>query len=351
MMVTQVVLFHSRQRSALAPWARMLVRLTVITLAIPVALPLLVVPLAAEAQPAGKIALVGVLSPGSQPLGLLEAFRQGLRERGYVEGRNLKIEWRFAEGRNERLPQLASELVGLKVDVIFAINTQAAQAAKSASGTIPIVIARVADPVRSGLVASLARPGGSVTGLSAITEELSAKRLQLLKEALPKAVRVAVVWNSGNPGVAIVVREMEVASTQLGMQLQVLPARGADDLPKAFEAITNGRADVLFVLDDVLITSHKRRVLDWATKNHLPVISLYREFSEAGALIAYGPSIREMYRRAAYFVDKILQGAKPGDLPVEQPTRFELVINIKTAKELGLTIPQSLLLRADEIIQ
>jgi putative ABC transport system substrate-binding protein len=268
-----------------------------------------------------------------------------------MEGRNLKIEWRFAEGRNERLPQLANELVRLKVDVIFAINTQAAQAAKSASGTIPIVIARVADPVRSGLVASLARPGGNVTGLSAITEELSAKRLQLLKEILPSAVRVAVVWNSGNPGVAIVLREMEAASPQFGLQLQILPARSANDLPRAFEAITNGRADVVFVLDDVLITAHKQQILDWTSKNRLPVISLYREFSEAGALIAYGPSIREMYRRAAYFVDRILRGAKPGDLPVEQPTAFELVINLKTAMELGLTLPQALLLRADEIIQ
>jgi putative ABC transport system substrate-binding protein len=268
-----------------------------------------------------------------------------------VEGRNLKIEWRFAEGRNERLPQLASELVSLKVDVIFAINTQAAQAAKSASGTLPIVIARVSDPVRSGLVASLARPGANVTGLSAITEELSAKRLQLLKEALPKAARVAVVWNSGNPGVAIAVRELETAGPQFGLRLQVLPARSANDLPRVFEGITNGRADVVFVLDDALIASHQQEILDWATKNHLPVISFYREFVEAGALIAYGPSIREMYRRAAYFVDKILKGTKPADLPVEQPTKFELVINLKTAKALGLTIPPSLLQRADEVIQ
>jgi putative tryptophan/tyrosine transport system substrate-binding protein len=264
---------------------------------------------------------------------------------------HLRIEWRFAEGRNERLPQLASELVSLKVDAIFAINTQAAQAAKSATGAIPIIIARVADPVRSGLVASLARPGGNVTGLSAITEELSAKRLQLLKEAVPKAVRVAVVWNSGNPGVAITVQEMEAASPQFGLRLHVLPARGANDLPKIFEAIINGRADAVFVLDDVLITSYEQRILDWTMKNHLPVISLYREFVEAGALIAYGPSIREMYRRAAYFVDKILKGAKPGDLPVEQPTKFELVINLRTAQALGLTIPQSLLQQADETIQ
>lgn len=312
---------------------------------------LIAAPFDLEARQAGKIALVGVLDAGRRPLGLLEAFRQGLHELGYVEGQNLMIEWRFAEGRNERLPQLARELVDLQVDVIFAINTQAAQAAKTASESIPIVIARLADPVRSGLVTSLAHPGGNITGLSSMTDELSAKRLQLMKETLPKAVRVAMIWNSGNPGLAIVAREMEVASPKLGLQLQVLSAPSADDLPRAFEAIAKGRADVLFVLDDVLITSNKQQILDWARRNHLPVISLYREFCEAGALIAYGPSIRAMYRRAAYFVDKILKGAKPGDLPIEQPTRFALVINLKAAKMLGLTIPQLVLQRADELIQ
>jgi len=311
----------------------------------------LVVPCSSEAQSSGKFALVGVLYPGGQPLGPVEAFRDGLRERGYVEGRNLKLEWRFAEGHDERLPRLARELVNLKVDAIFAINTQAAQAAKSTSQTIPIVIARVADPVRTGLVASLARPGGNVTGLTSITDELAGKRVQLLREALPKAQRVAVVWNSGNPGLAITLQETEAASLQFGLKVQALPVRSANDLPKVFEAITKGHADVVVVLDDVLITSHKQQIMGWATKSHLPVVSIYREFAEAGALLAYGPSIRDMYRRAAYFVDKILKGTKPGELPVEQPTQFELVINLKAVKTLGLTIPQSLVARADEIVQ
>jgi len=311
----------------------------------------LVVPCSSEAQSSGKFALVGVLYPGGQPLGPVEAFRDGLRERGYVEGRNLKLEWRFAEGHDERLPRLARELVNLKVDAIFAINTQAAQAAKGTSQTIPIVVARVADPVRTGLVASLARPGGNVTGLTSITDELAGKRVQLLREALPKAQRVAVVWNSGNPGLAITLQETEAASLQFGLKVQALPVRSANDLPKVFEAITKGHADVVVVLDDVLITSHKQQIMGWATKSHLPVVSIYREFAEAGALLAYGPSIRDMYRRAAYFVDKILKGTKPGELPVEQPTQFELVINLKAVKTLGLTIPQSLVARADEIVQ
>ena len=312
---------------------------------------LLVMPCGAEAQSSGKLALVGVLYPGGQPLGPLEAFRDGLRERGYVEGRNLKLEWRFAEGHDERLPRLARELVNLKVDAIFAINTQAAQAAKNTSQTVPIVLARVADPVRTGLVASLARPGGNVTGLSSITDELAAKRLQLLREALPKAQRVAAVWNSGNPGLVITLREMEAASLKFGLKIQALSVRSANDLPKVFESIRNGHADVVVVLDDVLITSHKQQIMEWATKSHLPVVCIYREFAEAGALMAYGPSVRDMYRRAAYFVDKILKGAKPGELPVEQPTQFDLVINLKAAKTLGLTIPQSLSTRADEILQ
>jgi putative ABC transport system substrate-binding protein len=326
----------SQQRGAdLSRW--LFSKVTSITVVILVALVCLAISFSAEAQSSRKLALVGVLYAGGQPLGLLEAFRDGLRERGYVEGRNLKLEWRFAEGHDERLPQLARELVSLKVDAIFAINTPAAQAAKSTSDTIPIVIARVADPIRTGLVASFARPGGNVTGLTSMTEELAGKRLQLLREALPKVRRVAVVWNSGNPGFAIALREMEAASLQFGLKLQTLPARRANDLPKVFEAMTNGRADVVFVLDDVLITSHKQQIMEWATKGHLPVISIYREFAEAGALIAYGPSIRDMYRRAAYFVDRILKGTQPGELPVEQPTQFELVINLKAARTLGLT--------------
>ena len=341
---------RSQQRGAVFPGWRF-PKITRITLVAPVLLLFLVIASSAEAQLSGKFALVGILYPGGQPLGSLEAFRDGLRERGYVEGRNLKLEWRFAEGHDERLPRLARELVNLKVDAIFAVNTQAAQVAKNTSQTIPIVIARVADPVRTGLVASLARPGGNVTGLTSITDELAGKRVQLLREALPKAQRVAVVWNSGNPGLAITLQETEAASLQFGLKVQALPVHSVNDLPKVFEAVTRGHADVVVVLDDVLITSHKQQIMEWATKSHLPVVSIYREFAEAGALLAYGPSIRDMYRRAAYFVDKILKGTKPGELPVEQPTQFELVINLKAVKTLGLTIPQSLVARADEIVQ
>src|SRR5262245_28797237 len=263
-------------------------KITRITLVAPVLLLFLVMPRSADAQLSGKFALVGVLYPGGQPLGPLETFRDGLRERGYVEGRNLKLEWRFAEGHDERLPRLARELVNLKVDAIFAVNTQAAQAAKGSSQTLPIVVARVSDPVRSGLVASFAHPGGNVTGLTSITDELTGKRLQLLKEAVPKARRVAVVWNSGNPGLAITLQETEAASLQFGLKVQSLPVRSANDLPKVFEAIAKGHADVVVVLDDVLITSHKHQIMEWATKSHLPVVSIYREFADAGALYAYG---------------------------------------------------------------
>jgi ABC-type uncharacterized transport system substrate-binding protein len=306
---------------------------------------------AVDAQQARRPAVVGVLYPGRLPLGPLEAFRHGLRELGYVEGQNLTIEWRFADGRNEQLLPLASDLVRLGVNVIFAINTQAAQAAKSASATIPIVIARVSDPVRSGLVASLGQPGGNITGLSAITQELSAKRLQLLREALPKAARVAVIWNVGNPGLAVTVSEMERAAPKFGLHLQMLPIGSIDDLPAAFKAATTKGVDTVFLLDDVLVTSYKEQVLRWAANARLLVISLYRELAEGGALMAYGPSILEMYRRAAYFVDKILKGTNPADLPIEQPTKFELVINLKTAKALGLTIPPTLLLQADQVIE
>src|SRR5262245_22187190 len=220
-------------------------RLTSITFVTLVLLLFLLMPCRAEAQSSGKLPLVGVLYPGGQPLGPLEAFREGLRERGYVEGRNLKLEWRFADGHDERLPRLARELVDLKVDAIFAVNTQAAQAAKSTSQTLPIVIARVSDPVRTGLVASFAHPGGNVTGLTSITDELAGKRLQLLKEAVPKARRVAVVWNSGNPGLAITLQETEAASLQFGLKVQALPVRSANDLPKVFEAIAKGHADVV----------------------------------------------------------------------------------------------------------
>ena len=309
------------------------------------------VPLAAEAEQAGRVYRIGVLSPEVPPPGLLEGFQEGLRELGYVEGKNVAIESRNAEGKNERLAALADELIRLKVDVILAVNTPAAWAAKNATATIPIVMTRIADPVKSGLVPSLSHPGGNLTGLTFIPDELGAKQLQLLKEILPRISRVAALWNADNPGAIIHVREMEPAAAQLGLQLLPLPVRGPSDFLGAFQAATRGRAEALFVQDDAMVTKHRVQIVNLAAKHSLPVISLYKEFPEAGGLIAYGASPPAIYRRAAYYVDRILRGAKPRDLPIERPTKFDLVINLKAARALGLTIPSSLLLRADRVIE
>ena len=308
-------------------------------------------PLAAEAQQAGKVWRVGILTPGLPPPGPLDAIREGLRELGYVEGQNIVIDWRFAEERNERLPRLARELVALAVDCIVAVNTPAAKAAKNATGTVPIVIVRLADPVETGLVASLARPGGNITGLTAMPQEMAVKRLDLMKELLPGLTRVAVIWNAANPGHPPILRDMNSVSERLGIELQSLSIRGVEDLAEAFEAVTRTRAGALLVIDDVLLTSHRRQILDFAAKRRLPVSAFFREFAEAGALVTYGPSIPVMYRRVAYFVDRIFRGARPAETPIEQPTTFELIINLKTAKALGLTIPQLVLLRADRVIE
>lgn len=308
-------------------------------------------PLIVEAQPAGKTSRIGVLSPGFPPPGLLEAFRDGLRDLGYVEGKTVTIEWRFAEGKNERLMTLADELVRLKVDVIFAVNTPAAQAAKKATTAVPIVIARLADPVGSGLVPSISRPGGNITGLSSITDEVAAKRLEFLKEILPALSRVAALWNAGNSGARNVVRVIELAAPQLGLQLQLIPVRDSNEFLGAFEAAVRGRAQALFVVDDVLITAHKVQFLKLAAKHALPVVASYKEFAEAGALMTYGTDVPYEYRRAAHYVDRILKGAKPADLPIEQPTRFLRIVNLKTAKTLGLSVPSLQLFRADEVIE
>jgi putative ABC transport system substrate-binding protein len=312
---------------------------------------LLAAPLAAEGQQAGKVYRIGVLSPGTAPPGPLEALRQGLRELGYNEGRNIAIEWRFAGATYEHLRDLAEELVRLKVDVIVSINTTASLAAKRATQTTPIVIARVSDPVRSGLVTSFARPGGNITGVSNFSDELSGKRLGLIRGLIPAVSRLAVLWNADNPGIGLSVSEMERGSSQFGVHLQVHGVQSTDEFRSAFQAITWERVSALFVFDDVLITTHKRQILDWAAEARLPVISQYAEIAEAGGLIAYGPNIPDIYRRAAIYVDKILKGAKPSDLPVEQPTKVELVSNLKTARALGLTIPPSLLQRADQVIE
>src|SRR6266849_6257155 len=305
-------------------------------------------PFTAEAQQAAKIARIGylVLNLAANPH-LTEAFRQGLRDLGYVEGRNVVIEYRDAEGKFERLPALAAELVALKVDVIVvAGGTLVALAAKQATRTLPIVFTPAADPVESGLVTSLARPGGNVTGLSILAPELVGKCLEQLKQAVPRVSRVAVLWQPGGVPERTekdMLKGAEVAARALGVRPQFIEARGPDDFDRAFSDMTKARAGALTVLGSTMFGNERRRLVDLAAKNRLPAVYPWREFVDAGCLMAYGPNVADLYRRAATYVDKILKGAKPGDLPVEQPTKFELVINLKTAKALGLTIPQSLL--------
>jgi putative ABC transport system substrate-binding protein len=314
-------------------------------------------PLAAEAQQAAKVARIGYLATNLAAIPhLLEAFRQGLRDLAYAEGRNVVIEYRSAEGKLDRLPALAAELVALKVDVIVTGGgTPAALAAKQSTGTLPIVSIAVGDPVKSGLVTSLARPGGNVTGLSMLgTAELVGKRLELLTQAVPGVSRVAVIWQPGAFGERTekdILKSAEVAARALGVRLQFVEARVSADFDRAFSDMTRARAGALAVTGSPMFTTERRRLVDLAAKNRLPAVYELREDVDAGGLMAYGPNWADLYRRAATYVDKILKGTKPADLPVEQPTKFELVINMKTAKALGLTIPQSLLGRADEIIQ
>jgi putative ABC transport system substrate-binding protein len=316
---------------------------------------LLAAPLAAEAQQAAKVARIGYLAHdlAANPH-MPEAFRQGLRDLAYVEGRNLVIEYRDAEGKSERLPALAAELVALKVDVILAGGTPQALAAKQATRTLPIVFANSGDPVGSGLVTSLARPGGNVTGLSNLGTELVGKCLEQLTQAVPGVSRVAALWQ---PGVLPertdkdMLKGAEVAARALGVRLQFVEARGPADFDRAFSDMTRARADALTVLRSSMLSNERRRLVDLAAKNRLPTVYPWREFVDAGGLMSYGANVADLFRRAATYVDKILKGAKPADLPVEQPTRFELVINLKTAKALGLTIPPLLLGRADEVIQ
>ncbi len=314
---------------------------------------ILAAPLAPEAQQPVRVPRIGILwlNPLPPTAHLVEAFRQGLRERGYVEGQNIAIEFRSAEGRLDRLPDLANELVRLNVDLILTGTTLGIQAARQATSTIPIVMGISVDPVREGFVASLARPGGNITGLSLLSPEIAGKRLQLLKEVVPKISRVAILWNADYTSSALLFREVEAAAPGVGVQLQSLEWRGPNGFEKAFQAATRGRAGGLIFLDDPLTFRHRTRIVGLEAKSRLPTMHSDREFAEAGALMAYGANIADMYRRSATYVDKILKGAKPGDLPVEQPTKFELVVNLKTAKALGLTIPPSLLARADEVIQ
>jgi putative ABC transport system substrate-binding protein len=310
-------------------------------------------PLAAEAQQAAKVARIGYLSTNPTPH-FQEAFRQGLRDLGYVEGRNLVIEYRDAKGKLERLPALAAELVALKVDVILAANTRAALAAKQATRALPIVFTKASDPVTSRLATSLAEPGGNATGLSVLATELVGKCLEQLKQAVPGVSRVAVLLQPGGVGELIerdMLKEAEVAARALGVRLQVVEARGPADFDRAFSVMTRARADALAVLTSSMLFGERRRLVDLAAKHRLPAVYPWREGVDAGGLMAYGPDLADLLRRAATYVDKILKGARPGDLPIEQPSRFDLVVNLKTAKALGLTIPPSLLARADQVIQ
>ena len=314
---------------------------------------LLAAPLAAHAQAPAKVPRIGFLSARQRTDNphLLEAFRQGLRELGYVEGQTIAIEYRFAEGRPERLPALAAELVRLKVDIIVTAASPTPEAAKQATSTIPLVFAVAGDPVADGLVASLARPGGNITGLAAMNPEVVGKQLELLKEVAPKVSRVAVLQNPSNRGHPVVLRQAEGAARTLGVQLQIVKASSPGEIEAAFAAMHSHRAGGVIVLRDGLFLAQRTQIAAIAAKSRLPAVYGIREEAEAGGLMTYGASTPDMFRRAAAYVDKILKGAKPADLPVEQPTKFELVINLKTAKALGLTIPPSLLGRADEVIQ
>lgn len=318
---------------------------------------LLAAPRAAEAQQTGKVYRIGYLAPGSSSSDAagtraLQAFQQGLRERGWVEGQNIVVEYRFAEGRFDRLANLAAELVRRKVDIIIATTTPAATAARKATATIPIVMVSVGDPVGIGLITSLARPGGNVTGQAfSAGSEIFGKQLELLKEIVPKVRRVAILSNPGNPSQALAIKDVKAAAQSLGVELQLLEAQGPDSFGGAFAAMITERVGALLVLSDPMFGLHAARLADLTTINQLPSMHGVRQMVEPGGLMYYGPNIPDLFRSAATYVDKILKGAKPPDLPVEQPTKYELVINLKTAKTLGLTIPQSLLLRADELIQ
>jgi putative ABC transport system substrate-binding protein len=311
----------------------------------------LAAPFAAEAQQAGKVYRIGILEaiPAAQNAANLDALRKGLRDLGYVEGRNLLIEYRSADGRAERFPALASELVRLKVDLIVTRGTPAARAAKDATGTIPVVMATMGDP--RAIVASFARPGGNITGVTTFSTELTAKRIELLKELIPHLARVALLHNMSNPAVPPEWEETKTAARALGLQAELLDVRSQGDLGRAFELAVRQHVDALVIGADGLTQLHQQTIVDLVARNRLPAAYPAREFVEAGGLMAYAVNYPDLYFRVASFVDKIFKGAKPGELPVEQPTKFELVINLKTAKALGLTIPPSLLQRADQVIE
>ena len=310
-------------------------------------------PLAARAQQMAKVYRIGMLETTSaaQNAANLAAFRQGLRQLGYVEGHNLTIEYRSAEGRAERFPELARELVALKVEVIVTRGTPAAQAAKNVTSTVPVVMAAIGSPVQTGVVAGLAHPGGNITGLSAIVSDLAAKRIELIKEMVPGTLRIAVLANMSNDSVRFDWGEIETAARALGVKAYLLDVRKSEVIGSAFDDASAQRVDALVVVIDAVTQASRQRIIDLAMRHRLPAIYASREFVDAGGLITYGVSYPDLYRRATTYVDKILKGAKPGDLPIEQPTKLELVINRKTAKALGLEVPPTLLARADEVIE
>jgi putative tryptophan/tyrosine transport system substrate-binding protein len=325
---------------------------TTIVLLVTLALSIFVAPLATRAQPPTHVPRIGVLAGGAtrEQDRNVKAFLEGMRALGYVEGQNLVVEYRGSAGQHERFPALAAELVRLQVDVLLVGPTPAALAAKDATTTIPMVMAGVGDPVGSGLVASLARPGGHVTGLSVLQPEVVGKQLEFLKAVLPTVSRVAVLWNPANAH-ALLMREADVAAQALGVQLHPVEARGPEAFDRAFAAMTRAHAGALLVLGDPMFSQHRSRLAELAATSHLPTVHNDRALVEAGGLLCYGANHPDSYRRAATYVDKILKGAKPGDLPIEQPMTFELVINLKTAQALGLTIPPPLLFQADEVIR
>jgi putative ABC transport system substrate-binding protein len=312
-------------------------------------LSLWVEPFTTAAQAPAKLPRIGYL--GDMPGPFSDAFREGLRELGYIEGQNLTLEYRWAEGHEHRLPTLAVELIQLPVDILVTPGTQASRVAQHATSTIPIVMAHVGDPVGTGLVASLARPGGNITGVSVLGFDTSGKRLELLKEAVPAISRVASLVNPTNPTGERSLRALQMAARALGVTLHPVAVRHVEELEQAFTAITTAQADALFVHQDHLFFSHHARIVELVAKSRLPAVYMYREWAEAGGLMSYGANLRDVYRRVAALVERILQGALPGELPVEQVMKLELVINLKTAEALGLTIPPHLLFQADEVLR
>jgi putative tryptophan/tyrosine transport system substrate-binding protein len=325
--------------------------LGIVGILVTLALGFLSAPFTADAQTPAHLPRIGIIGDWPEDSPAWEAFREGLRDLGYVEGQNIAIAWRFTEGQLDRVAEAAAELVRLKMDIILTSGTPATRAAMQATTTIPIIMMSVGNPLRTGLVASLARPGGNVTGSTLLGPELSPKRLQLLQETLPTASRVAFLWNPTNPANVVHFEDLQAGARALGVTLHSVAVRSPTEFPSAFATMMRERPDALMITADALLQQHVGQILDFAAQHWLPVMSMTRENVVAGALMSYSASSRELYRRASVYLDKILKGAKPGDLPVQQPMKFELVLNLKTAEALGLTIPPTILFQADEVIR